>query len=145
MTKIRPQQLKALHTILQRQGMKHMKEDLVLDATRGRTKSSRELTCNEATALINGLNDSEPKEGDRMRKKILAICHDMKWYLPKTKKLDFERIDDFLTSKHGTGKKLMAMNERELNKAVGMFQGLRNSQMKKPTKFEADGQKEGSE
>lgn len=133
MNHITTEQIKAIHAALASAGMMDQKRELIAANTNGRTNSTKAMTFDEARRLIKALNDSGADTRDRMRKKILAICHDMQWYVPNTKKLDFKRINDFLTSNKGTGKTLNAMNAKELNKAVSAFQGIRRHYLTQQT------------
>jgi hypothetical protein len=129
---IDPQQLKQLHTLLQKQNLTHHKAEMVGGATGGRTESSKELTYTEAADLIKQLQAMQPvqqwkpKPGEQQRRKIIAIAYNMHWEIPNPKggkpKADMNRINDWCI-KFGFGhKKLNDYTVQELPKLVSIFE-----------------------
>jgi hypothetical protein len=129
---IDPQQLKQLHTLLQKQNITHYKAEMVGGATGGRTESSKELTHSEAADLIaqlqamQGKQEWVVKQGDNQRKKIIAIAYNMGWEIPNPKggkpKADMKRINDWCV-KFGFGKKkLNEYTTNELPILVSVFE-----------------------
>lgn len=86
-----PDQSKQLHATLARLGMMDSKKDLAFTYSNGRTDSTSELTEFECDQLLRDLRrnlplpkkvqkgDSNQDPADKMRKKILSICHEMGW------------------------------------------------------------------
>jgi hypothetical protein len=115
---------------------KEQVEELVLQVSNGRTKSTRELDIMEFQSLVNHLNaikagatkapvTKEVSKADKMRKKILSICHEMNW--KKNQKLDWIRINDFLNKSGYLHKGLNEYAESELPKLVTQFEQLLKS------------------
>jgi len=86
------QQIRYLYFLLDQLGIRHLKHELVQDASEGRTESARELKNKEFHELINHLEeklksakqDARPAKQaalrmDRMRKRILSICYSIGW------------------------------------------------------------------
>jgi hypothetical protein len=130
MQKITPNQNKRLHQLLAMTGLKEEKKALVLEYTRGRSDSSREMLMAEAQGLIDHLENSlktpEPSlqkeiEADKMRRKILSLSHELRWHLPGTSKLDMKRVNDWCQQR-GFGKKLLNdYTHAELTKLVSQL------------------------
>lgn len=114
---------------------KEQVEELAYQYSNGRTKSTRELEVMEFQRLVNHLNSIKvgevtikPKEvnkADKMRKKILSICHEMNW--KQHQKLDWARINDFLKKSGYLHKVLNDYTESELPKLVTQFEQLLKS------------------
>lgn len=96
------------------------KETLVLAFSNGRCKSSKELTLQEAGALITHLKSLDGSH--KMRRKIISMAHELGWKIPGTKKIDMDAINEWC-KKYGFGKKeLNEYTEQELPKLVTQFQ-----------------------
>lgn len=115
-----------LHTILGKlQIDAEGKADLVFAITKGREKSTTGLTQLECIALINDLQEKLPKnesKADKMRKKILSTCHEMRWTIDG--KVDFERLDHYLKKYGYKHKELNEYTEQELPMLVTQFDNL---------------------
>lgn len=96
---ITPPQLKTIHTLLGKQGVKDAadKKSVVRQFTDNRTESSKEMSKEEAERLITHLKsmDDTVEKADRMRKKILAMAHEMAWRKPDGKKIDMVRVNNW--------------------------------------------------
>jgi hypothetical protein len=97
---ITPQQLKAISTLVSKQNIgKEDKAVIVQGFTGGRATSTKDLTIDEAKAMLQHLkaNDPDEKKAEKMRKKIIAIAHEMGWrkFVNSIAKADMKRIDDF--------------------------------------------------
>lgn len=107
------QQIRRLYFLLDQLGIRHLKNDLVMDASGGRTESARELKNLEMNELLTHLdnklkeakNESQPKPGsvqkmDRMRKRILSMCYSIGWtrYNPEKRRqeVDMDRLEAWL-------------------------------------------------
>ena len=109
------------------------KEELVLEFTNGRTSSLKELTAqelNELTIQLNYLNGTQqkkwaPKPGERQRRQIIAMAHEMHWHTANGK-ADMKRINEWIaafgylknTGKHND---INAYSYNELPKLVWQF------------------------
>lgn len=129
---------KKLHALLNKYKQMEFKADLVNGFTQGRTASSFFLQEQEAQNMIRFLNKQfGATPGDKMRKKILAICHTMGWYLRNADdslvmhngkpQLDYGRINAFCTEKGPFKKNLQLHKTKELTILVTVFEKLLNS------------------
>lgn len=124
-----------LRTIISKRGMSEAeKEDMILSTTEGRTASIRELKTTEAIALIAGLNgrpetnyDSDKKK--RMKRQILAICHEMNWEHPDGK-VDMKRVNGYCETRGYLKKKFDDYTERELPILVAQFKRMHNNYLR---------------
>ena len=156
---ILPSQNKRLYQLLTMLQLKEQKEELILEATENRTKSSAELTAMEASHLIKHLENKLPNQqwsvnkwlrdkqakkdesSDRMRKKILSLCHQMGWYVRDAggklvlkngkQQLDYTRIDAFCAAKSPQHKALQAHTADELRVLVSIFENVLKSELNK--------------
>lgn len=132
---ITPAQNRRLHQLLATLDLMDDKAYYMKQASDGRTSSSKELTFDEATHLINRLQELAPaplpsvkqtSSMEKMKLKILSLCHQMQWYregvIKNGKKvLDYERLDKFCLERTAAKKKFNDMNERELREFVTQF------------------------
>jgi hypothetical protein len=129
MKTITPQQLKALHAMLRTNKMEALKADLVYGFSGGRTESSKELSMDEARELLvhldkgavvrEGTNHGATNQGEKMRRQVIAIFHEMGAHLPSTTKIDMARVNEWCANQ-GHGKKpLNDYTYDELPKLVG--------------------------
>lgn len=131
------QQNKTLHGLINKLGISQdMKQEMVFECSHGRTKSSADLSMEECQSLINHLKTiggqvvqvvhMKPKlentPENRMRRKILSICHEMAW--KKDGKLDWERINGFLLKSGYKHKALGKYTAQELPILVTQFEQL---------------------
>lgn len=134
MKKITPIQIRIIRTILSARKLDHMKDDIILSASEGRTSSTKELYFNEAVALITTLNYDNKKEFDncyKMRGKILSMAHEMQWYKPGTKKLNYDRINEWCEKFGYLHKRLDRYTYSELPKLVTQFEAVHKDFLKK--------------
>lgn len=149
MQPIKPSTSRQLHTLLSRTGQMDNKREMIKEATQGRTESARDLYEHEAISMIHGLQQqpaaqqrtpgkkAKADSADKMRKKILAICHQLGWYqrdehgalILKDDKpqIDFKRIDEFTTTRCPGHKALQKYNAAELPAVVTVFNNVLNS------------------
>lgn len=110
-------------------------QDLVFSYSAGRTKSSKALTMVECQSLINHLDVikkerfsapvSNNDASQRMRRKIMSICHEMNW--TDNGKLDWKRINGFMFNSSYLKKTINSYTEQELPKLVSQFEQLLKS------------------
>jgi len=122
--------------------LKEAKEDLIMDASGGRTISVKELTFQEASGIISALKNSqttfkkEVNKADpchKMRGKILSHAHELGWHKkdaqgnlirdPTTNKpkIDFDRVNEWCVKYGYLHKKLDKYTYEELTKLVWQF------------------------
>ena len=112
---------------------KENKEQLVFGFSGERTSTSKELTFEECNRLNNHLQSLVQQSDDRadvMRKKVLSICHEMKWKL-ESGKIDWEHLNDWLDKYGYLHKSLNEYTEKELPKLVTQFENLLRDYLKK--------------
>lgn len=125
-TKIR--QFNALLTTL---GMQDEKRYLIAEASAGRTSSTKELTLPEMDGLIAQLNSLTPKTvkpGDKQRKRIISMAHELGWR--NTGKADMPRINEWCISTGQYKKPLMEHSVEELSNLVAQFTKMYNAYFK---------------
>jgi hypothetical protein len=112
------------NTIISKLGIdKEGKEDLVYNITQGRATSSKDLTHLECDKLIKNLQPNVLIEGDKQRKKILSIVHELGWETP-TGKIDWNALNPYLL-KYGYLHKLFNdYTPNELPKLVTQFENM---------------------
>jgi len=131
------QQNKQLHALISKLGIdKDTKAEMVHQYTRGRTCSSAGMTINECDILINFF--SKQVEGytpgghtldsnaNKMRRKILSICHDMLWENPDGS-VDWKALEAWLLKYGYLHKYLNDYSEAELPTLVTQFERLKTS------------------
>lgn len=137
-------QNKALHGLLTKLNIAdEHKAELVLSFTEGRTEHSSEMTYAECQLFIQWCQSQAREEEDkcqRMRRKVLAICHDLQWYKCDSSGalikhlgrpvLDFVRIDAFCKERGNAHKPLQQHTSAELTKLVTIFERVLKSDLK---------------
>jgi len=94
---ITTQRIRHIHAALAHRGLMAEKKELVRQFTNGRATSTKDMTASELTAMLQHLNGGTvpaPREGDRQRKYIISMAHEMGWKLPGGK-ADMQRIDQW--------------------------------------------------
>lgn len=122
------QQKAAIHAILRKMGMDkdvEYKRDLVINASKGRCTSTRDLYYGEAQELINSLNGAlgqsdEDIRANNMRRKIIGIARAAGW--EKDGKADMDRINGWCQSRGQFHKGLNEHTYSELPALVTQFQ-----------------------
>jgi hypothetical protein len=115
-----------LHTLLAKTDQQKNKASLVFAFTEGRTESSSEMSigeCNSLIAWLQNLDKPRVDPADKMRKKILSICHDMNWELVSGK-IDWDRLNNWLKKFGYLHKGLNEYTMQELPKLVTQFENL---------------------
>lgn len=138
---ITKQQITIIQTIISANNLAAYKDAIISSASDGRTTSTKQLTKDEATAIIKSLQEKYPYQAPpdpchKMRGAILSRCHTLGWYatdasgkviLKNGKKvLDYKRINDFCIAKGG--KRLDNFTFEELrDKMVFIFDKVEKS------------------
>ena len=143
MSSIKGYQIRRIYGLLPNM-VKHdadLKGNLVESFTEDCTKRSvKDLTYNQAVSLIKHLEapvQSQPKADDRanvMRRKIIAICHELGFQLPGSKKIDMKRVNSMVAKighKKADGHKtLNDYKKSELPTLITQFERVLNSHLK---------------
>lgn len=89
----------------------------------GRTESSKELTGPEVDAIIKSIEENfkTDDKANRMRKKILAFAHNMRWELAGNK-IDMKRVNDYCCTYGYLKKPLNYYKPKELPLLVSQFE-----------------------
>jgi hypothetical protein len=131
---ITPKQLKGVHTLFSKAGIKEKKDkgDVIISFTGGRTNSSRLMSFNEAEALIGHLKSMDPQTtgADKMRKKIISLAHEMNWKL-ESGKIDMKHINDWCKKFGYLHKVLDEYSYDELPQLVTQFESVYKDFIKK--------------
>lgn len=107
------------------------KEQMVYNYTNGRTVHSSAMDREECEKLIVALQNQSKgiiadDPADKMRKKILSICHELEWEMPGGK-INFERLSAWLTKYGYLHKALNEYTKEELPVLVTQFEKLLKS------------------
>ena len=124
------------------------KKDMVFSYTQDKMKLSlKDLDFDQCSDLIQKLNkmvspssavtsppvlggarggkkgvDEDKEAKNRIRRRILALCHNLGWYRPnEVKQLDYARMDAYCLEHTGAKKELNKMSKEELQKAAYQF------------------------
>lgn len=120
------EQLKKLHTIRNQYAEYRDNDawhDLIEGFTNGRTRTSKELSLQEAKELIESLDESNR----RMRNKVYAICLNIGWFQTGQKddlKINWGVIDNFLKTRGVVKKPLRKCSHKELAEVVSQFERI---------------------
>ena len=148
---ITKQQITAIQTIINKDAnLKSAKEDIIMEASKGRTISVKELTFPEAKELVSALMKIQPaKKIDKddpchkMRGKILSHAHTLGWHKkdkdgitirdPATQKpkIDFDRVNEWCTKFGYLHKRIDKYTYSELPTLVSQFENVVNNYLNK--------------
>jgi len=117
---IQPAQMKLLHSLLNSTKMMSQKETLVISFTAGRSKSSKDLSYQEARALITHLKSLD--SAHKMRCKIIKLAHEIDWHHAGTTTIDMPKLNEWCRKYGYLKKELNAYTEAELPKLVSQFE-----------------------
>jgi phage gp16-like protein len=130
MKTITPNQIKCIGALCSKMNIdKETKAVMVAGfSTTGKT-SSKDLTYNEAIAMIRHLqdNDADAKKGDKMRNKILHYAHLLGWTKrnkQNTIVADVATVDRWMLEFSYLKKKLYSYKYNELPKLVWQFEEM---------------------
>lgn len=134
-------QIKMLHAILAKRGMMDMKQQLVSEASDGRTEHSTELRYGEITKLLTHLNQgaevrlsADKEAGNKMRRRILSMCYSAGWTRFDVKQMkqaaDLARLDSWCIKYGYLHKHFNDYTYAELPKLVTQFENYLKSELK---------------
>jgi hypothetical protein len=133
------QQIRQFRAILAKLKIMDMKDDIVLDASDGRTEHASELSQDELQQLIETLNEKSFTEetelklrrdykANNMRKRIFSICHQIgwiKWSDDKNKMIvDIDKLTEWLKKYGYLHKNLNDYKYNELPKLINQFENV---------------------
>lgn len=119
------EQIKKISVLLNQRGLTHLKDDLIMSFTDGRTNSRSLMYKNEAAELIQYLESNGDKakaeKANTMRRKILAMAHNLQWENADGS-INMHRVNQWCLN-YSVGKKVLdAFSYEELPKLVSQFQ-----------------------
>ncbi len=134
-------QVRAIQVTLRAKNLVFLKPNLLHDFSNGRAKHVNELTSREALELLRTLNnqpleksntekESIKDKENTMRRKMIALCHNMGWYLEGTKNIDYKRLDDWCEKYGKYHKVLKAHTVAELPILISQFEKLYEGHLK---------------
>lgn len=105
-----------------------LKEDMVYQATSGRTTSIREMMTGEAVKMIKHLRGEQDDwvaddRKQRMKRQILALCHEMNWEHDNGK-VDMDRVNRYCQSRGYLKKGFDEYTTKELPKLITQFKQM---------------------
>lgn len=118
-------QVQKIHVLLNNIDMMESKRDIVRSMTQGRTESTRQLTIEEATALIRSLGMYDPREGQRAA--IFALAYQagiIYGDTPTDRKINAAKLNLFLRERAAVKKDLSKMNMDELVRVHRQFYAI---------------------
>ena len=135
--KIKNWQIQRIHALLPKtvKNDKELKAELIAQYTGNPSRcSTTDLNVHQATSLIGFLSNKKLEESEaanKMRRKILSICHEMDWHV-EGDQLDWNRITAF-NVKYGPGKKahLNSYSNSELRILVTQYEKVLEHNYKK--------------
>lgn len=129
-----PKLHRKFYMLLRKANATEQKAELVERFTEGRTSSSREMTTEEITRankyiefMIGGVEPSDDfKKGERMRKRIMSLCHQYGYTKFDEAKgahvVDLDRLDAWMIKYGYLHKSLNSYKYKELPRLVEQFQ-----------------------
>lgn len=134
MEKITKEQVRCAQTLIGKLKIKpEDKELMVLSVSSNRTKSVSGLDKAEGVRLIQFLKsmDRDEVKAQKMRIKIIALAHEMKWYQPvagssgsRQAKVDMKRVDGWCKEYGYLHKGLNSYTVQELPKLVTQMEAV---------------------
>lgn len=71
---------------------------------------------------LKGFKNGQTEAGQSMRRKLIAMAHDMKWQLPTTGKCDMARLNNWCSTYGKYKKPLMEHTDAELVQLITQFE-----------------------
>lgn len=133
-------QLAKIHILLKENGWTEHKEEIVWNVTNGRSKSTKDLTFSEATAVIRKLAEHNPTE--RLKSVIFSLAYQAGIIYGTSqvdKKINAAKLDLFLKSSGTVKKPLNEMSYPELVRTEKQFRAIKSSV--KTTKLNREAEK----
>lgn len=130
MRKFRPitkDQKKLFYRLLGNNGLREVKEDLVLQHSDGRTTHVSDMTQSEFEGLVKVLQSSDPTR--TMRRKLFAIAYSLGWIPPngdeQDRKMNTAKLNAFFKAKGAVKKEIGKMNRGELAKSITQLEMIK--------------------
>lgn len=144
MKEITKQQIITIHTLLRQKGLYDEKPRIISEATGMRTERCSKMYYSEAQQLINILNgkkqDNPMDKGQKMKKHIIAMAHEMGWIKKETvvssqepgvliHKMDYSNVHAWIQKYGYLHKPLDKYTYKELPTLVTQFKEVYASKM----------------
>ena len=122
-----PDQRKLIHQLCRYDA--ELKQQIIIDATDGRTATSREISIDEASDIINRLCNNWAKfdKENSQHRYILSLLHQLGWVDHSTGLAlpDLDRLSYWLKSKRcPINKPIKAMTTKELTKVINALESM---------------------
>lgn len=118
-------QLQMIHTLLNKQGLTHLKAELVYSFSDGRTQSSRELTLIEAKRFIQYLKDQDASSDIIKRIYHLGYLSGIIYgETPEDKAMNTAKLNMFCKERGTVKKALHQQSVKELKRTVKQFESI---------------------
>lgn len=135
MTPATKPQIQKIHVLLNQLGLTDSKKEVVWQISKGRTESTKDLSIQEAKALIQGLSEFSPIE--RMKSLVFSLAYQTGIIYGDTaedKRINVAKLNLFLRERGTVKKELNEMDYTELVKVHSQFQGILRNQQKSSDK-----------
>lgn len=118
-----PSKFKRMMALFTKHNLQGRRHAWVWEFSKGRTESSKELHDAEVDAIINAIEKhfKTQDSADLMRKKVIALAHQMRWELPGGK-IDMKRVNNFCETYGYLKKPLNKYSVKELPLLVSQFE-----------------------
>lgn len=136
--KASPAQIRVFYAILAKRGIMDMKQELVSEASSGRTTHSSELDRDELQELIDRLDtrtehavrsrEEIARRANTMRRRILSMCYNIGWTRWEESKgrpvVDMVRLNSWMHKSSYAHKSLNKYTYNELPRLVSQFEAM---------------------
>ncbi len=132
-------QIAKIHVLLNNKGWLDQKKEIILDASDGRTASSKELTIEEARHLIIMLAEHDPAE--RLKSLVFSLAYQAGIIYGSSaddKKINAAKLNLFIMERGAVKKELNKMNYTDLVKVHRQFEAIVRSTQKSKNNKEAN-------
>lgn len=118
-------QISKFHVLLSQLKLQESKADFIAEFSKGRATSTKDLSMQEATAMLNFISEYDPC--NKMRRKVYALAYEsgiIYGDTPEDKKMNHVKLSNFLIEKGTVKKQLAKMNKAELIKTINQFEQI---------------------
>lgn len=119
------QTLRAIKALFRKLGIDQEQQATMISGfSHARTTHCTEISQPEANRIIRHLRGLDPDEkgAERMRRKLIAMAHEIKWEKPGTGQADMERVDGWCRKFSSLKKSLNRHTYKQLPGLLSQFQ-----------------------
>jgi len=117
-----------IQTLIGKLKLKDQKDGIIKSYTNQRTPSVAKMYLHEALELLSYLNTQTPAY--KMKGKILAMAHELRWHLPGTRTVDMDHLNSWCKTFGRYKKALDDHTEEELPHLVTQYEAHYKSVLK---------------